>query len=131
TDRDVVVLADFANTTGDQVFDLTLREALAIRLEESPFLKVLDENQVRQDLRLMGRPQGERVTNDIARELCQRENDKAMIGGLIASLGKAYAVTLQAVNCQSGDTLARQQAEAPDKEHVLDAVASAAKGMRE
>jgi tetratricopeptide (TPR) repeat protein len=78
----------------------------------------------------MGRPATERITNDIAREICQRENDKATIGGSIASLGRKYVITLQATNCQTGDTLAREQAEAPDKEHVLEAVSKAARGLR-
>ena len=130
TGKDVLVLADFTNTTGDPVFDVTLREAFAVQLEQSPFLKVLGDEQMRQDLRLMGRPAGEHITNQIAREICQREGEKAMIGGSIASLGKTYAITLQATNCQTGETLAREHVEAEDKEHVLRAVATAAKGMR-
>jgi tetratricopeptide (TPR) repeat protein len=130
TDKDVLVLADFTNTTGEPIFDGALREALAIQIEESPFLKTLSDERVRIDLRLMGRPLSERITNDIAREICQRENQKAMIGGSIAALGKTYVVTLESANCRTGDTLARAQAEAPDREHVLAAVAQAAKGMR-
>jgi DNA-binding winged helix-turn-helix (wHTH) protein/tetratricopeptide (TPR) repeat protein len=130
TDKDTVVIADFANATGDPEFDDMLREALAIQIEESPFLKVLDDSQVYQDLQLMGQPQGARVTNDVAREICQRENQKAMISGAIGSMGKSFSITLQATNCQTGGTLARLQAEAPDKEHALDAVAAAAKNMR-
>jgi eukaryotic-like serine/threonine-protein kinase len=130
TDKDVLVLADFTNTTGDSVFDGTLREALASQLEQSPFLKILGDEQMRQDLRLMGRTAGERITNQVAREICQRENEKAMIGGSIASLGKTYAITLQASNCQTGEALAREQVEAEDKEHVLRAVAKAATKMR-
>ena len=130
TDKDVLVLADFTNTTGDPVFNTTLREALSIQIEESPFLKILSDNGVRVDLGLMGRPATERITNDIAREICQRESDKATIGGSIASLGRKYVITLQATNCQTGDTLAREQAEAPDKEHVLEAVSKAARGLR-
>ncbi len=130
TDKDVLVIADFTNTTGDTVFDGTLREALAVQLEQSPFLKILGDEQVRQDLRFMGRSAGERITNQTAREICQREGDKAMIGGTIASLGKTYAITLQATNCQTGEALAREQVEAEDKEHVLRAVATAATRMR-
>jgi eukaryotic-like serine/threonine-protein kinase len=130
TDKDVLVLADFTNTTGDTVFDGTLREALAVQLEQSPFLKILGDEQVRQDLRFMGRSAGERITNQAAREICQRENEKAMIGGSIASLGKTYAITLQATNCQTGESLACEQVEAEDKEHVLRAVATAATKMR-
>ncbi len=130
TDKDVLVLADFTNTTGDAVFDGTLREALAVQLEQSPFLKIMGDEQVRQDLSFMGRSAGERITNQVAREICQRENEKAMIGGSIANLGKTYAITLQATNCQTGEALAREQVEAEDREHVLRAVATAAKGIR-
>lgn len=130
TDKDVLVLADFTNTTGDEVFDGTLREALAVQLEQSPFLKILSDEQMRQDLRLMGRPVGERINNQVAREVCQREGEKAMIGGSIASLGKTYAITLQATSCQTGEALAREQVETQDKERVLRAVATAASRMR-
>jgi serine/threonine protein kinase/tetratricopeptide (TPR) repeat protein len=130
TDQDILVLADFTNTTGDSVFDGTLREALAIRLEESPFLKVMSDEELRQDLRLMGRSPDQHITNDIAREVCIREADKAMISGSIARLGSAYAITLQATNCQSGDVLARGQVQAEDKEHVLQAVRTAGGEIR-
>ncbi len=130
TDKDVLVLADFTNTTGDPVFDGTLREALAVQLEQSPFLKVLGGEQVRQDLRLMGRAPGERITTQLAREICQREGEKALIGGSIASLGKTYAITLQATNCQTGEGLAHEQVEAQDKEHVLRALAAATTRIR-
>jgi serine/threonine protein kinase/Flp pilus assembly protein TadD len=122
TDQDILVLADFTNNTGEPVFDGTLREALAIRLEESPFLKVMSDEEMRQDLRLMGRSPDQHITNDIARQVCIREGDKAMISGAIARLGTAYAITLQAANCQSGDVLARGQVQAGDKEHVLQAI---------
>jgi Flp pilus assembly protein TadD len=131
TDKDVLVLADFTNTTGEAIFDGTLREALAIQLEQSPFLKVLGDDAVRLNLRLMGRSSVERITSDIAREICQRENRKAIIGGSIAALGKSYVITLQSTNCRNGETLARVQAEAAGKEHVLGAVAKAAKGARQ
>jgi tetratricopeptide (TPR) repeat protein/predicted Ser/Thr protein kinase len=130
TDKDVLVLADFTNTTGDTVFDTTLREALAVQLGQSPFLKILADDQMRQDLGLMGRSASERITNQVAREICQREGDKAMIGGSIASLGTTYAITLQAASCQTGEALAGEQAEAQDKDHVLRAVATAATRMR-
>src|SRR5580698_2106533 len=109
TEKDTVVIADFTNATGDPEFDDMLREALAIQLEESPFLKVLDDNEVYQDLQLMDQPRGARVTNDLAREICQRENQKAMISGAIGSMGKSFSITLQATNCQTGNTLARLQ----------------------
>jgi DNA-binding winged helix-turn-helix (wHTH) protein/tetratricopeptide (TPR) repeat protein len=130
TDQDVLVLADFTNSTGDPVFDSTLRDALAFQLEQSPFLKVLDDVVMRQDLQLMRRSPQEHITNDLAHDICVREADKAMLGGSIASLGKAYAIELKATNCLTGATLARQQAEAADKDHVLQALATAAKGIR-
>jgi DNA-binding winged helix-turn-helix (wHTH) protein/Flp pilus assembly protein TadD len=130
TGQDVLVLADFTNSTGDPVFDGTLREALAFQLEQSPFLKVLDDEVMREDLQLMTRSPHEHVTNDIAHDICVREADKALLGGSIANLGKTYVIELKATNCQTGATLARQQAEAADKEHVLQAVAAAAQGIR-
>jgi tetratricopeptide (TPR) repeat protein/predicted Ser/Thr protein kinase len=130
TDQDVLVLADFTNTTGDAAFDGALRQALAFELERSPFLKVMDEQDVNQTLQLMGRPAGQRITNDIAHEVCVRAGQKATIGGSIAELGKTYAIALQAINCQTGATLAREEAEAEDKEHAIKAVAKAATGMR-
>jgi eukaryotic-like serine/threonine-protein kinase len=130
TDKDVMVLADFRNRTADPVFDGTLRQALAIQLEQSPFLKVMDEAQVRQNLRFMGRSPEERITNEIAHDICVREAAAATIDGSIASLGKSYVITIQAVTCQTGATLAREQAQAEDKEHVLRAVGKAATAMR-
>ena len=91
TDKDVVVLADFTNTTGDPVFDGTLRQALAIQLEQSPFLKIMEDGVMRQDLRLMSRPSGERITSQIAHDICVREGAAATIDGAIASLGKNSA----------------------------------------
>jgi len=130
TDQDVLVMADFTNTTGDTAFDGALRQDLAFELEKSPFLKIMDDQEVNQTLQLMGRPAGQRITNDIAHEVCVREAQKATMGGSIASFGKTYQIVLQVINCQTGATLAREQAEAEDKEHVLKAVAKAATGMR-
>src|SRR5205823_1533065 len=115
---------------GDAVFDGALRQALSIQLEQSPFLKIMDEQRVREVLGFMGRPVHERITTEIARDICRREGEKAMIGGSIAALGKAYLVAIEATNCQTGETLARDQAQAGDKERVLQAVAQAATGMR-
>jgi len=129
-DKDVLVLADFANTTGDPVFDGTLRQALAIQLEQSPFLKIMADEQMRQTLRLMSLPPGARITNQIAQEICVRDAAAATIDGSIASLGRSYVVTLQAVTCPGGATLAREQIQADDKEHVLNAVGTAATAMR-
>jgi serine/threonine protein kinase/tetratricopeptide (TPR) repeat protein len=130
TDKDTIVLADFINQTGDPVFDGTLRQAVAIQLEQSPFLKIMDDRQVQQDLRLMSLPAGGRVTNQIAHDICVRDGAAATIDGSIMSLGKSYVITLQAIACQDGATLARQQIQAVDKEHVLNAVGSAATAMR-
>ena len=130
TDKDVVVLADFANTTGDSMFDGALRTALSIQLEQSPFLKIMDDRTMRAGLVFMGRSPEERITSQVAREICEREADKAMLSGAIASLGKTYAISLEATNCRTGETLAREQVEAEDKEHVLKAVGTAATRLR-
>jgi eukaryotic-like serine/threonine-protein kinase len=130
TETDTVVLADFANSTGDPVFDGTLRQGLAIELEQSPFLKIMDDEQVQQALRLMSLLPGARITNQIAHEVCVREGAAATIDGTIASLGKSYVITLQAVACQGGATLAREQIQAVDKEHVLNSLGTAATAMR-
>jgi len=130
TDTDTLVLADFTNTTGDPVFDGTLRQGLAIQLEESPFLKIMDDEEVQHDMRLMNVPPGGRVTNQIARDVCVRDGAAATIDGSIASLGRIYVITLQAITCDSGATLAREQVQAADKEHVLTALATAATAMR-
>jgi hypothetical protein len=130
TNQDVLVLADFVNTTGDPVFDGTLRQALAIQLEQSPFLKIMDDEQVQQNLRLMTLSPGTRITNQIAHDICVRDAATATIDGSIASLGNSYVVTLQAITCQGGATLAREQTEAEGKEHVLKALGTAATSMR-
>jgi DNA-binding winged helix-turn-helix (wHTH) protein/tetratricopeptide (TPR) repeat protein len=130
TDKDVLVLADFANTTGDPVFDGTLRQALAIQLEQSPFLKIMDDEQLQQTLRLMSLSPAARITNQIAHDICVRDAAAATIDGSISSLGKSYVVTLQAITCPGGATLAREQVQADDKEHVLNAVGTAATAMR-
>jgi tetratricopeptide (TPR) repeat protein len=130
TDKDTVVLADFTNTTGDTVFDGTLRQGLAIQLEQSPFLKIMDDEEVQQNLRLMSLAPGSHITNQIAHDICVREGAAATIGGSIENLGKNYVVTLQAITCQGGATLAREQIQAVDKEHVLNALGTAATTMR-
>ena len=112
------------------MFDGTLREALSVQIDASPYLKTMPDSQVRQALQRMGRTGNDRITNTVAGEICQREGLKATIGGSITSLGKRYAVTLQATNCQNQDTIAREQAEAEDKDHVLQAVAQAARAIR-
>ena len=130
TETDTLVLADFENKTGDPVFDDTLRQGLASQLEQSPFLKIMDDEQVQQDLRLMNAPRGARITNQIAHDICVRDAAAATIGGSIVSLGTKYVITLQAIACQTGATLARNQVEADSKEQVLKAVGTAATEMR-
>jgi eukaryotic-like serine/threonine-protein kinase len=130
TEKDSVVLADFANSTGDPVFDGTLRQGLAVELEQSPFLRIMDDAQLRRDLRLMNVEPGTRITNQIAHDVCIREGAAATIDGAIASLGKSYVITLQAITCQDGATLAREQIQAEDKERVLNALGSATTAMR-
>jgi len=130
TDKDTIVLADFANSTGDPVFDDTLREALTVSLNQSPFLNVLSEDKVTATLNLMMRPADTKLTSSVARELCQRAASKAYIAGSIAALGSEYVLGLKAVNCQSGDILAQDQVTAASKEKVLDAVGQAAGKLR-
>ena len=130
TDQDVLVVADFDNKTGDPVFDTALKQALAFQLQQSPFLKAMDDSEVRQTMKLSGRSPDARVTGEIARDICIREGQKAMLEGSIAALGPQYLIGLQAVNCQTGETLAREQAEASGKEHVVDALGRATNSMR-
>ena len=130
TEKDTIVLADFANNTGDQVFDDTLKTALSVSLNQSPFLNVLSENKVAATLKLMTRPRDTKLTPDVARELCERAGSKAYIAGSIASLGSQYVLGLKAVNCQSGDPLAEEQVTAASKEKVLDALGEAASKLR-
>jgi serine/threonine protein kinase/tetratricopeptide (TPR) repeat protein len=130
TDRDTIVLADFANSTGDAVFDDALKQALTVALNQSPFLNVLPENKAAETLKLMARPANSPLTPEVARELCQRAASKAYIAGSIAGLGSQYVLGLKAVNCQSGDVLAQDQVTAAAKEKVLDAVGQAAAKLR-
>ncbi|MBI3474621.1 MAG: protein kinase [Acidobacteria bacterium] len=130
TEKDTIVLADFANTTGDPVFDGTLKQALAVDLEQSPFLRVIPPSKVQEILGFMGRSPSERLTSDLARDLCMRAGSKAMLSGSVASLGTQYVLTLNAINCQTGDSLAQEQAQASSKEQVLTALGSAASSLR-
>jgi serine/threonine protein kinase/Tfp pilus assembly protein PilF len=130
TDKDTIVIADFANSTGDPVFDDTLKTALGVSLNQSPFLNVLSDNKVAATLKLMTRPRDTKLTPDLARELCQRAGSNAYIAGSIASLGNQYVLELKAVNCQSGDPLAEEQVTAASKEKVLDALGEAASKLR-
>jgi serine/threonine protein kinase/tetratricopeptide (TPR) repeat protein len=130
TEKDTIVLADFANSTGDAVFDDTLKTALSVALNQSPFLNVLSENKVAATLKLMSRPAGTKLTPEVTRELCQRADSKAYLAGSIASLGSQYVLGLNAVNCQSGDPLAEEQVTAASKEKVLDVLGEAASKLR-
>ena len=130
TDKDTIVLADFANSTGDAIFDDTLKTALTVSLQQSPFLSVLSDSTVAKTLQQMTRPDSTKLTPEVTRELCQRAGSKAYIAGTIGSLGSEYVLGLKAVNCQSGDTLVQEQVMAASKEKVLDALGEAASKLR-
>ncbi len=130
TEKDTIVLADFANSTGDPVFDDTLKTALSVSLNQSPFLNVLSDNKVAATMKLMSRPPDTKLTPEVTRELCQRAGSKAYLAGSIASLGSQYVLGLKAVNCQSGDPLTEEQVTAASKEKVLDALGEAASKLR-
>ena len=130
TEKDTTVLADFANRTGDGVFDDTLNQALAVDLGQSPFFNILSEEKIRQTLREMTRSPNERLTQDLAREVCQRAGSKAYLTGSIAAPGAQYVIGLEAVNCASGDALAREQVIAAKKEQVLPTLGYAASKLR-
>jgi serine/threonine protein kinase/tetratricopeptide (TPR) repeat protein len=130
TDKDTIVLADFTNTTGDPVFDGTLRQGLSVQLEQSPFLSLVSEQQVQQELRLMGQSADSRLTPEIARDLCRRAQSAAVIDGSIANLGTQYVLGLKAVDCRTGDVLAEEQATADGKERVLKTLGDSAAKLR-
>ena len=130
TQKDTIVLADFANTTGDPVFDDTLKQALAVELGQSPFINILSDRKVGDTLRLMGHQNSDRITQDIARELCVRTGSKAIVLGSISNLGGQYVIGVDAVGCSNGDTLAKEQEEAADKQAVLKALGKAATNLR-
>jgi serine/threonine protein kinase/Tfp pilus assembly protein PilF len=130
TDKDTIVLSDFANSTGDPIFDDTLKTALNLSLRQSPFLNVISDRQSARTLQMMTLPAGTRLTPQVARELCLRAGSKAYIAGAIGSLGSKYVLELKAVNCQSGDTLAEDQVTAASKEKVLDTLGEAASKLR-
>jgi eukaryotic-like serine/threonine-protein kinase len=131
TDRDTILLADFVNTTGDAVFDGTLKQGLAVQLGQSPFLAIFPDARVRQSLRLMERSPDDRVTKDVAREICQRQGLKAFLAGSISNLGTSYVISLEAINGQNGDEIARTQETAATKEDILKALSASAIKMRE
>jgi tetratricopeptide (TPR) repeat protein/predicted Ser/Thr protein kinase len=130
TDKDTIVLADFTNTTDDEVFDDTLKQALAVDLGQSPFLNIISEDKVRQTLQQMTRSPSDRLTRDLAREVCQRAGSKAYLAGSIAALGTQYVIGLEALDCASGDVLAREQVTAVGKEQVLPTLGQAAAKLR-
>jgi len=130
TEKDTIVLGDFTNTTGDPVFDGTLREGLSVELEQSPFLSLVSEEGIQQTLRMMGQPTNVRLKPQIAREVCQRTNSTAALDGSIALIGTRYNLILKAVNCVSGELLASTEAQASDKNHILDALGKVALEMR-
>jgi serine/threonine protein kinase/tetratricopeptide (TPR) repeat protein len=130
TDKDTVVLADFTNTTGDPVFDGALRQALSAQLEQSPFLNLLSDERIAQTLSLMAQLKDQRLTHELAREVCQRTASTAALNGSIAQVGRQYLLTLKAVDCSNGESLASTTAQARDKNHVLDAVGEMAAQLR-
>ncbi len=130
TDKDTIVLADFTNRTEDAVFDGTLREGLSVQLEQSPFLSIISDQQSLQTLQMMGQNPDVKITPQIARELCQRTGSAAVVNGSIAEIGTRYLLTLKAVNCVSGESLASAEAQATDKNNVLDALGKTASEIR-
>ena len=131
TDQDTLVLADFVNPTGDTVFNETLKQGLAVELEQSPFLNILSDEKVAQQLRYMGRPADERLTPEVAQEVCQRAGSKAMLLGSISDIGSHYAIGLKAVNCQNGDSLGEELVEAKRREDVLTKLHEAGTKLRQ
>jgi serine/threonine protein kinase/predicted Zn-dependent protease len=129
-DKDTIVLADFTNTTGDTVFDGTLRQGLSVQLEQSPFLSIISDQQIQQTLKMMDQKPDVKLTPEIARELCQRTGSAAVLDGSIAQIGTQYLLTLRAVNCVSGISLASTETQASDKNHVLNALGKTASEIR-
>ena len=130
TDKDTIVIADFTNTTGDPVFDGALRQGLSVQLEQSPFLSIIADQQIQQTLQMMGQKPDAKLTPEIARELCQRTSSAAVLDGSITQVGTPYLLTVKAVNCLNGESLASTAAQASDKSHVLDALGKAASEIR-
>ena len=130
TERDAILLTDFANTTGEAVFDQTLRQALAIHLEQSPYFNVVPQDRIAETLGFMSRRSDEPVTEALGREICQRQGVKALLAGAIAPIGSEYVITLRALGCDSGETLASEQVQAAKREDVLDAIGKASSDIR-
>ena len=129
-ERDTILLTDFVNTTGEPVFDGTLKQALAVQLGQTPFLTLFPDDRVRETLRFMGRSADDRITRDVGREICERQGIKAMLTGTIAMLGSNYVITLEAMDPRSGDSIAREQIEAGSKEKVLSSLGTATSNLR-
>jgi len=130
TDKDTIVVADFTNTTGDTVFDGALRQGLSVQLEQSPFFSMVSDQRIQQTLKMMGQKPGAKLTPEIAREVCQRAGSTAVLDGSIAQIGSQYLLTLKAVNCSNGESLASTESQATDKNHVLDALGKSASEIR-
>ena len=130
TDKDTIVLGDFANKTGDPVFDDTLKQALAVELGQSPFLNILSDRSVGETLRMMGQPSNQRITDEIGRELCLRTGGKALLSGSISSLGSHFLIDVKTVACSTGEGLANEQTEAASKDDVLKALSRTASSLR-
>ena len=131
TDKDRVLLADFVNTTGEAVFDGTLKQALTVQLAQSPFLTIFPEERIREALKFMNRPRDDRITREVGIEICKRQGLKALLLGSISSIGSHYVLTLEALNAQTGDSIAREQVEAESKEKVLSSLGTAASKLRQ
>jgi DNA-binding winged helix-turn-helix (wHTH) protein/tetratricopeptide (TPR) repeat protein len=130
TGRDTIILAEFTNATGDPVFDGTLRQGLAVQLEQSPFLSIVSDEQIQQTLRLMRLPPDARLTLQVAREVCQRTDSTVLLSGSIAQIGARYSLILKAVSCSAGDSVASTEVQASDKSHVLEALSKATSSVR-
>lgn len=130
TDKDTIVLADFVNNTGDAVFDDALKQGLSVELEQSPFLNILSDDRVRQELRYMGRSSEDRLTPAVALEVCKREGSKVMLLGSISTLGSHYVIGLNTVNCRNGDSLGKEQVEAKRREDILNKLHEAGTRLR-
>jgi len=131
TEKDFILVTDFTNTTGDAVFDGTLRKAMIVGLEQSPFLNVFPDERIRETLKFMGRSADERISRDVGREICQRKGIKAMLSGSVANLGSQYVVTLDATSASNGESLPQQQVQVANKEQVLNALGKATASMRQ
>src|SRR5262249_53783677 len=130
TDKDTIVVADFSNTTGDPVFDDTLKQGISVQLSQSPFLNLLSDNRVSETLKMMGRPPEQRLTKEVAQEICVRSNSKAVLSGSITKLGTHYAIGLKAISCKTQESLGNTQGEAESQEKVLHVLSGLATSMR-